>query len=201
MAENENSPSYQDLNAALEQAHANVSASEAHGILCGFICADKEMTDDSWIELILGSQQALQQVSPQILEKNRVLLLKLHEIALTKLQNIEFDFSLLLPDDDTALAPRSEALSHWCQGFIIAITRSGIVIENCVSEDARDALKHLLEISKLNPDAVEISDDEEERAYNEVMEYVRVAVLMVYTEIANHIPRGQPPLTNKGELH
>jgi len=180
MRDDEIAPGYAEVGYALQQASASTSAAEAHGILCGFICAGKEMDGKSWIEPILGSQT----VSNEVLDENRALLLKLYEISSIKLQMFELNFSLLLPDDSEALQIRAEALSHWCQGFIIALNRSGINLRTAVSDEVRDALKQMLEISKLDYDIIAVNE-EDERAYFEVVEYVRMAVLMVYTEIAS----------------
>jgi len=196
MPDDEIPPSYNKVHSALQQAHANISAAEAHGMLCGFICAGKEMDGKSWIDPILGDQT----ISDEILAENRALLLKLYELSSIKLQQMEFDFSLLLPDDDEPLYVRAEALSHWCLGFVIALNRSGINIQAAISVEVQDALRHMLEISKLDYNIIDVTE-EDERAYFEVMEYVRMAVLMVYTEIASEQGTSSPGSPDENRLH
>lgn len=173
-------PHYQKVNAIFNSADHLPSAAEAHGLICGFICAGNKMDGRSWLDPILGSAQ---NEDKEILASCKLILLELYEISCIKLQSFDFDFELLLPDDEQSLQCRAEALSHWCQGFIIAINRAGINEADMRTQDAKEALKHIFEISKLNYDTIDVTE-KDEQAYAEVMEYVRMAVLMVYSEIA-----------------
>ncbi len=173
-------PHYQKVNNLFSLSDHLPSAAEAHGLICGFICAGNRLDGKSWLDPILGAAQG---VAKELIENCKLILLELYEISSIKLQSFEFDFELLLPEDEESLQYRAEALSHWCQGFIIALNRAGVTEVEMRTQDAKDALTHILEISKLNYETIDISE-KDEQAYTEVMEYVRMAVLMVYAEIA-----------------
>ena len=61
-----------------------------------------------------------------------------------------------------------------------------------------EAIDDLIEIAKMNYEQVESSDEDEE-AYVELSEYVRMAVIHIYTELhANAMPNQS---ANAGQLH
>jgi uncharacterized protein YgfB (UPF0149 family) len=100
---------------------------------------------------------------------------------------------LLLPTDDAPLADRAAALGQWCQGFL-----SGFGL-NCrdssmLSTEATEVLQDLAAISQVQ-DALEESDDGE-NDYMEVMEYLRVAPLLLFSETrkADVPPAAKPSL-------
>lgn len=171
-------PDYEDVNAALSTSDSLPSAAEAHGLICGFICAGNKMDGKSWLEPILGHVQTNNE---ELLKHYKQILLQIYEISSLKLQSFEFDFELLIPDDDAELHYRAEALSHWCQGFLIALNRAGIDFKDMPASEAKEAIQHISEISQLDYDAIEVNE-KDEMAYAEVTEYVRMAVLMVYAE-------------------
>lgn len=172
-------PDYIDVEQSLSRARAAVSAGEAHGILCGFICAGKETDGRGWVEPLLGHLD-MNDVSAK---ECRGLLIKLYEVSGHQLKEMAFDFQVLLPDDDDALSARAAVLGDWCQGFMSGLGLAGLDIESAQSEDSKDALYHFSEIAKIDYDNLDISEDDE-RAYTEVVEYVRMAVLMIYAELA-----------------
>ncbi len=185
---------FQTVADALQHAHARTNAAETHGMLCGFISAGKMMDGKSWIEPILGEYKTDDKG-----KADRQVLLDLYQHSANKLQAMEFDFQLLLPDDEEQLQLRAEALSHWCQGYLMGLNLAGIDIYQGVSNDSKEALHHFQEIAKLDYDAIEINQDDE-RAYYEVMEYVRMAVLMLFNEfhIASQTSDGP---TSQKQLH
>lgn len=173
-------PYYPKVNELFNLTEALPSAAEAHGMICGFICAGSACDGKSWLDPILGS---LKGVDKELAESYKAILLELYELSSIKLQSFEFDFELFLPDDDAPLQVRAEALSDWCQGFMVALNRAGISEDQIATQDAKEALQHMMEISQLDYEVIDVSEKDEE-AYVEVMEYVRMAVLMIYSDIA-----------------
>jgi hypothetical protein len=84
---------------------------------------------------------------------------------------------LLLPSDDEPLLARTTAMGQWCQGFLNGFARIG---GQSLSDDARDVVQDLAAIAQIQ-DALEESEDGESD-YMEVMEYLRVAPLLLFTE-------------------
>ena len=107
-----------------------------------------------------------------------------HE-SLRALEGDEFEFQLCLPDDDTyALTERAESLSAWCQGFLHGFA----AVQNALSDEARELLRDLTEISQLDAASLEGSDaghdaqEENESNYTELTEFVRLAVASLFMD-------------------
>ena len=117
-------------------------------------------------------------------------------VPVGKLADTEMTFNLLLPDDETALSVRAESLSTWCQGFLTGLGLSGVQMSesNETTRDLREALVHLTEIAKLDIENIEMLDEDEE-AYMEVTEYVRMVVFAIYDEYS------QPAQSDQKKLH
>ena len=94
-----------------------------------------------------------------------------------QLNTDDMSFELLLPDDTDDFAVRLVGLSSWCQGFLYSM---GVIGKNKVEsldKQSRECLLDLLEISKL--DYSEASSEEAEQHFAEVVEHVRISVLML----------------------
>jgi uncharacterized protein YgfB (UPF0149 family) len=117
------------------------------------------------------------------------MLQQLYEDTLVRLNSPELDFELLLPDDDEPLPLRAESLGHWCSGFLSGLGIGGLSDLDRVSEDLRELLDDLTHIARVEFELGE-SGEEENFALEEVLEYVRVAVLYAYEELQ---PNKTPP--------
>ena len=93
----------------------------------------------------------------------------------------------MLPDDDEPLEERVEALGIWCQGFVYGLAAGGIQEGADLPEDSDEIIKDILEISRagyaIDDDAVVDINEDDEEAFMEVCEYVRMGVLLVYEEL------------------
>ncbi len=177
-------PSYTEVELALLRTKAAIDAGEVHGLLCGFICAGKDIDGRSWLDSVLGHLD----MDDAGAKECRALLIELYAVSDQKLKDMAFDFQLLLPDDEQPLSKRAAALGEWCQGFMAGLGLAGLEAGSVQSEDCQDALYHFSEISRLDYETLEIAEDDE-RSYVEVVEYVRMAVLMIYTELADNCKR------------
>lgn len=168
---------FEEVELALERARAQVGAAGAHGLLSGVICAGTRTDGVAWLEQVLGP------IDPQdvIAKESRQLLFKLYEYTNWQLHEMDFAFQLLLPQDDLDLIDRAESLGHWCNGFMNGLNLGGINLEEGVNEEINDALYHLEEFAQVDYDNLDISEADE-KAYVEVVEYVRMSVLMIYSQ-------------------
>ena len=89
---------------------------------------------------------------------------------------------MLLPNDKTDINLRTEALGSWCQGFLSGLKQCHIPLENREPGDITDTLSDITEIAKVNFGDIKTTD-EDEMAYFELVEYVRLAVLMLFHEL------------------
>lgn len=173
------STDFDQVEHALQTLGADINASEIHGTLSALLCADAANIGDNWFQSMV----------PEIENGNA-----LHDEAINTLnllsnetrQNINdptCDYQLLLPSDDNDIATRTTALSDWCQGFIMGLMVCGLKDFHKMPEDSAEVTKDILEISRAGS-SYEIDDSEEdENALEELIEYVRVGVLLINEEL------------------
>ncbi len=179
----QNFPDIPQLEELLFEVDAALGGIESHGALCGMLCAQGATEASQWLLHVLGEHEegnnALQSVGK--------LLLKIHQISVAQMNDSNVDFELLLPDDDEALEDRVEALGVWCQGFVYGLAAGGIKEGADLPEDSQELIKDILEISQAGyaiDDEAEVAiSEDDEVAFMEVSEYVRMGVLLVYEEL------------------
>lgn len=173
MTETPSLPEYTDIEQALQDAGANFDAAGVHGLLCGFICADPDNTHEAeWAKLVFGKNKD---------EKTLELLEALYETSYHSLSEFSFEFGLLLPEDSADINQRAELLGLWCQGFLVALEKCKVPLKNRPASDVTEALNDIIEIAQVS--FGDITDtDEDETAYFELVEHVRLSVLMIFHE-------------------
>ena len=166
---------YPTLDCALAEIGAGISASETHGMICGVLCVpDAENTQ--WVaEIMSGSDP----------EANRdacaELLIAIYESAREQLGSTNFEFEPLLPDNAEALTQRSAALGEWCTGFLFGLTFAGTVSLESLPQDSREVVDDLTKFANIR--ATDSDDDKEEAAFVELVEYIRVGVMLISEEL------------------
>lgn len=185
-------PEFNEVAHQLAEVDALISPAEAHGLLSGCICAGSRISGKSIFEPIFGD--TISQTASV-----REMLMSLYHISSQQLYDADFTFELLLPIDDASLLDRAKALKEWCQGFISGLGLAGVTIEQCQSEDVQNSLHHIAEIAKLNVRNI-VAADEDEKAFMEVVEYVRLAVMSIYMEFTDSQDSNTGP-TSSNYLH
>ncbi len=161
--------------AEVAEMGAEVSASELHGLLTGWLAAGGALSADWPAQLLVDPDL------PKPAEDS-----ELHKLAQTTAQQLkdsEFGFQLLLPDDDddaTDIELRSARLLEWCSGFIGGFGLGGAKADS-LSEDAQEALQDLVAIARSDLEADAESDED---ALIEIEEFVKVAALLLHGEVA-----------------
>ncbi|WP_137886413.1 YecA family protein [Pseudomonas sp. 2FE] len=180
----QNSP-YSAFAALLASSGQPVSPAELHGLLLGRSCAGAGFEIDPWLvdaaELLGGAPQ----------DNVRQALIGLQELVKGELTGDDMAVVLLLPSDEAPLAERAVALGQWCQGFLGGF---GLTARDAaLSGEAVEVLQDLAAIAQVQS-ALEESEDGESD-YMEVMEYLRVAPLLLFTECAKApAPAAKPSL-------
>jgi yecA family protein len=169
--------SHDELEQTLRAAAAEGGASEAHGLLAGIICAGGKPAPEAWLAHLLG-ENTLSAAAMEI----RKQLQTLHTGILRQLNDDAFGFELLLPADDAPLSLRTESLSQWCGGFLYGLALGGFREETGMPETVSEVMKDFYEISHARF-AYEATDDADEAAYTEIVEYVRMSVLLLHEEL------------------
>ena len=177
-------PEILELEELLYRIDASMGAAEAHGALCGMLCARGTVELSEWVDHVVGEQEQGSDLLHDVVHK----LSELHQTTLEMINDATGDFKLLLPDDDDSLPERVEAIAAWCQGFIYGLAAGGIQQDSELPEDAEELLKDMVEISRAGHDVDDGGDeaaneDEDEVALMEIEEYVRMGVLLIYEEL------------------
>lgn len=171
-------PSYTEITTALQSAETPFLPAQIHGYICGLLCGTSGKMDNSWQNAFIENK------------KNRAareILQQLSETSYHLISEFSFEFTLMLPEDKIDINLRTEALGSWCQGFITGLKQSHVPIENREASEMTDALNDLIEIAKVSFGDIK-SNDEDEMAYFELVEYVRLAVLMIFHELNTPSP-------------
>ncbi|MCK5481229.1 MAG: UPF0149 family protein [Gammaproteobacteria bacterium] len=170
--------SYDELEERLDSAAAVSGAAEAHGLLCGIICAGGKASPGTWLDHVLGEGNTLSAAARDCSE----LLDGLQAEILRQFNDDSFGFALLLPGDAASLMQRTQALSRWCAGYLYGLALGGIKDDATFPGDTGEVIKDFYEIS--NADFIaDPTDDDNEEAYMEIMEYVRMSVLLMYEDL------------------
>jgi len=172
MAEVSELPNYAELESMLVKVGIVPDTAECHGLFCGLLCARGD-AEKIWLDEVLG--ESAPEVSEN--EKLRELLRTLAAVSTLQIKSADFSFELMLPTDKQPLAKRVEALTHWCQGFYLGLGIGGISDFQQLSENAREVVQDMTDIAMMEI-PVE-SDKQDEAAYKELVDYLRVGVLQV----------------------
>jgi uncharacterized protein YgfB (UPF0149 family) len=164
-------------------ARAGIEAgpAEAHGLACGLVCGGVEDACARWeAELFEASGSG----GPPVAECRRSLK-SLLDRTVDEMDGDGIGFTLFLPDDDRPLAERAIALREWCDGFLYGFGLSGTSPQRVLSAEGREALRDFGELTRLDVEHVGQGEDEEE-ALVEIVEFVRVAAILIHEEVLQH---------------
>ena len=169
-------PDYLSFTEAVASLALPFSASKLHGILCAYLSAGAVREGEAYLRALTSQYH---KESPAIRQATFVLF-TVFAVTQQQLRDVDFEFELLLPDDDAPLSFRAEAFSDWCDGYTENLVLVGIEPDS-FDEDTHEAFYHLKEFSSLNYDELDISEDDE-RAFMEISEYTRITVLQIFSE-------------------
>ena len=178
---------FDDVNDALFDAELAASPAELHGMLCGCICGGQRLQPDHIYKLACMLLDAEQEEIVPLAD----MLLSLHDYAAGQIRDGDFVFQPLLPDDDTVIEQRVVSLGEWCQGYLFGLGQSGLTNETQLAAEIAEVLRDLASISQVG---IDDGSDDDEVSYTELVEYVRVAVLLVAAELDNSDEQGTPTL-------
>lgn len=88
-------------------------------------------------------------------------------------------FTPFLPDDETDIALRAEAIGRWCQGFLYGMAVRGLKEIADLPADVREILEDFSQISRADHESGD-DDEQAEAALVELVEYSRVGVQLVF---------------------
>lgn len=188
-----------DFDHTLALGHGNLDSatlSECHGVACGLLVRSPGSSPDAYFGL-LAMLEILREPGPGL----RDALEELRVAAGRQLADEELGFVIWLPDDEEPLGERTEALAQWCNGFLAALGAGRSEDLRTLSEDGAEALSDLREIARaevgdrdgetdgeameppVTPADQEHPEEEQEQAFAEIVEYLRMAVLVLREDL------------------
>lgn len=173
---------HSELDDALERCGSSWNAGQTHGLLCSRLSVAGADGAQRWFEQVLSEtdpNNALRAECATMLDS-------LCASTWRQLVERQSEFELLLPDDDDSAASRAEAMGQWCEGFLhglVSEKHSEALKERLAADPLADIIKDMLQITRAM--ASDDEADEEESAYIELVEYLRVAAQLTYEELAD----------------
>jgi hypothetical protein len=172
-----------ELAHALKTLCLGMGASDLHGSLTGYLCAGGSAGADEWPAALeiepdpIGSGPTARGSASTL---HNEMLSQLYRDCRAQLDDPDLGFEPLLPAPDAPVETRADALVEWCRGFLGGVGLSGTATR-LLSADANEVLA---DIGRIAASRFDYDDaEEDESALSEVLEFVRVGVLLLHTEL------------------
>ncbi|KAA0444250.1 MAG: UPF0149 family protein [Candidatus Thioglobus sp.] len=177
----ENSLDYEQLKGVLYKLNTDDTIASAHGTLCGFACVKPDLSLDDWLAEVLGDDGVVEQ------ETTKQKLAQIYSTTLEQLGDATLGFELLIADENCSLKEQANTLAQWCQGFLFGL---GLQKISTYDEAVLEMIKDFSGVTKLDSNVI----DSEENAndLSEIVEFVRMGVLMIQETL---VPSSSRPYT------
>lgn len=169
---------YLGMESLLSRADCTYSAAEIHGVACGLLVINMNTDTEAWLKQVFPERDTQNILQNEIAaELNTVF-----KTIRTQMQDSNLEFEVLLPSDEDSLADRVDAMQEWTQGFLLGISLAGLKEFNEMPGDSHEILMHLMEIGQESEFDLG-QEDESEDAYVEIVEFLRMGVLLIAEEM------------------
>lgn len=179
---------------AIARALGQSDPAELHGTLCGMLCFDEVLDSDYWLKVILGAEQVA-----DLSALDRQALQGLYRATQSQLHDHRLSFALLLPDDELSLLERTAALGRWCRGFLSGLGL-GMQPNSQFPHEVKEFIDDVSKIAQVGFFALDEASDDDEVAFTEIVEYVRVGVMLTHQELRPPLRVPEPQSTHN-RLH
>ncbi len=159
---------------------SEASPSEAHGTLCGLLCGRADLEPQEWLALTTTGAEAIEQGDILAAEAAEWLS-ELFFQTVAALSDNNLNFYPLLPEDDSETA-QLEAIAQWAQGFLMGLSLAGIETFTDYPEEVGEFVEAMTSVSSAD-DYDLAGDDSDEEAITELVEFIRIGVLLVNEEM------------------
>ena len=176
--------SYDHFNQNLEVLDLPIDVCQLHGILSGCLVAGAPDQAENYLRSLI-----LNRSGPEVREATNTLF-SLITITQAWLTNFGFEFHLLLPEDTSLLPERLESFACWCQGFMKGLDMGDLSVDDIDNEDVLEAIGHIDDFADMDAADFDYEEDDE-KAYFEITEYVRLSVLHIFCDL-NETEGGLP---------
>lgn len=182
-------PDYSQVDEALFSGGSAVCAAECHGVLCGILCAAGTSDMQRWVRHLFEARTTDRELTADALK----LLHDVHQCTLTEINHETLEFTMLLPDQAEAMDVRISGLADWCSGFSLGLIMGGLNDKMLISDDVREFVEDIQYISDASFSDSDSLNDQTEKSFTEIEEYVRMGVLLINEELQ--------PVSQKPTIH
>lgn len=177
---------HDQLNDALKRCGASWTAAQSHGLVSSRLAVAGERGAAESLSQVLDGAGEANSTREECAALLGALMQSTHSAFSERLSA----FEPLLPNDDDRADIRTEALAHWCEGYLHGLVsgeHDATLKERLAAEPLADIIKDMLQITRATMDEDEDEDSHDE-AYVEIVEYIRVAAQLFYEELAELRP-------------
>ncbi len=171
-------PTFLAVQSALRLLGSLGEASQIHGLLCAFFACGVKLKRQAWMNSLLTGN--IDKSDPELVQAQEDLT-ELFIQTEAAFGQEEFSIELVLPDEEIVLIQRIEALAEFATGFVMGLNLTGINLKNNPNSTLQEAFDDMMNISCLVPQ--DESGEEAEKAFMELSEYVRLAMVHIYWEL------------------
>ena len=173
---------FDTLDDALRRCGSNWDAAQTHGLLTGRLAIAGVSAGPDWLLQILEGTDENNAACTEC----RKHLDTLYQSSFWQLTERLSEFEVLLPGDGDDVGVRTAALGHWCEGFLhglVSAKHGDALKQKLAAEPLCDIIRDMLQMTRAGLDT-ESDLEENEAAYVELVEYLRVAAQLSYEELA-----------------
>jgi uncharacterized protein YgfB (UPF0149 family) len=174
------------LNDALQRCGASWTAAQAHGLLSSRLAVTGVRGVTESLAKVLDNSSETDAPAKECQDMLVTLWQSTHMVFSERLSA----FEPLLPDENDKPSTRTEALAHWCEGYLHGLVsgeHDAALKKRLAAEPLADIIKDMLQITRAVVDGDD-DDESNEKSYVEIVEYLRVAAQLVYEELAELRP-------------
>lgn len=157
------------------------SPSEAHGTLCGLLCAKEDIDVQQWLTVTLDVTVEDSTASDLLAQQARESLTDFFSVTVTALADNNLSFYPLLPPGENEFI-RLEAIGQWAQGYLMGLSLGGIKNFSDFAEEVTEFVEAMASISNAY-DYDLAGDESDEEAIIELVEFIRIGVLLMNEEM------------------
>lgn len=167
---------YKEVFSRLCKCKVELHTAELHGLVTGWLCAGASPKEASGALAEWLGEEVTDESLPDLTAE-------IAQTTLIDLQDVDFGFYMMLPDDETSITERQQSISHWCRGFLAGFGTAGRFQQSELAQDVAEIFTDMARIANLEDEIPD--DDENETDLMEISEYVRMSALFIYTECAS----------------
>ena len=175
-------PDHASVNEALERAGSGLDASECHGLICGVLSLDGQAPPERWMAEIARDLEPGDALASEMLR----IVEELGEQTRRQFHDPDLVFQLLLPDEDEPLTGRVDAMKRWSLGYGFGLAIGGLKDPADLPDDSAEIVRDIAQFARTSIEDEE--SEENEVAYTELVEFLRIGVLLVHAESPESTP-------------